>query len=517
MRKVILLITITITLFVNKLSYAQTPKIDWQKCYGGSNYDQGIDITSTSDGGYIAVGSSSSNNKDVTINNGSDDYWIVKINSQGIIEWQRTLGGTALDVANSIQQTADGAYIVAGFSSSNNGDVTSNSGSIDYWIIKLNSSGSISWQKSYGGSKQSVANCIKQTSDLGYIIAGSTYANDGDVTNHKDSSDYWIVKTNSVGTIQWEKTFGGNGKEEATYIEQTSDDGYIITGFTHSNDLDVTNNHGKYDYWVIKINSSGILEWQKTFGGTDDDKSYYVKQTTTGEFIVAGYTSSTNGNVTVNNGKSDYWIVKLDVSGNLIWQKSFGGNNDDYANSIEETSDKNYIISGTSSSINGNITMSHGGKDCWIVKINVNGGIIWQKSIGGTNDEHAFKITQTTDENYILIGDTQSTNSDISENKGMMDFLVVKLTSEYAGIETVEIDNSFNISPNPANNVLKLSSDLPISKFQILDLNGRILNEILDEDYSNSFVIDLTNFIVGSYFIELVSDKKVIRKCFMKI
>src|SRR4051812_25721754 len=195
--------------------------------------------------------------------------------SQPTIQWQKSLGGTKGDAANSVAATNNGGYILAGQTVSSNGNVTSNHGGADYWIVKVNSAGGIEWQKSPGGSLYEEAYAVKQTSDNGYIIAGASRSNDGDVTGHHGSdtskADYWVIKLNSVGNIEWEKSLGGVGDDVARCVQQTSDGGYIVAGTSNSTDGDVTGNHGGNDYWVIKLSAAGAIEWQKSLGGSADD------------------------------------------------------------------------------------------------------------------------------------------------------------------------------------------------------------------------------------------------------
>jgi len=294
-------------------SFAQ-PSLEWQKCLGGANEDGAYSIQQTSDGGYIVAGYTGSNDGDVSGNHGDYDYWIVKLTSSGTLEWQKAFGGiygTGYTIAHSIQQTNDGGYIVAGYTDSNEGDVSGNHGYDDYWVVKLTCSGTLEWQKALGGTGVDDASSIQQTSDGGYIVAGETQSNDGDVSGNHGNSDYWVVKLTSSGTLEWQKALGGTSYDVAFSIQRTSDGGYIVAGYTLSNDGDVSGNHGSGDYWVVKLTCSGILEWQKAFGGTDYDYAYSIQQTNDGGYIVAGGTNSHDGDVSGNHGWSDYWVVKL--------------------------------------------------------------------------------------------------------------------------------------------------------------------------------------------------------------
>jgi len=365
MKRLLLLITICIS----SVSFGQAPAIEWEKSLGGSSSENASSIQQTTDGGYIVAGSSNSNDGDVSGNNGQSDYWIVKLDASGNITWEKSLGGSNSDGAKSIQQTTDGGYIVAGISLSNDGDVSGNHGSYDYWIVKLDASGNITWEKSLGGSSADEASSIKQTSDGGYIVAGRSYSNDGDVSGNHGSGDNWIVKLDASGNITWEKSLGGSNDDWAFSIQQTSDGGYIVAGYSDSNDGDVSSTNGSSDYWIVKLDASGNITWEKSLGGSSGDQARSIQQTSDGGYIVAGYSPSNDGDVSSNNGLSDYWIVKLDASGNITWEKSLGGSSADHANSIQQTSDGGYIVAGRSTSNDGDVTGNHGGQDIWVVKL----------------------------------------------------------------------------------------------------------------------------------------------------
>jgi pyocin large subunit-like protein len=248
------------------------------------------------------------------------------LDALGNIVWNKLLGGSSSDNATHIQQTTDGGYIISGSSeSSDNGDVSgTNHGSYDYWIVKLDDLGNIVWNKLLGGSSNETATNIQQTSDGGYILSGfSSSSASGNVseTNH-GSSDYWIVKLDDLGNIVWNKLLGGSSNEFATNIQQTSDEGYIISGYSSSSasgNVSETN-HGFIDYWIVKLDALGNIVWNKLLGGRSSDAASNIQQTTDGGYIISGYSvSSASGNVLeTNHGIYDYWIVKLDALGNIV-------------------------------------------------------------------------------------------------------------------------------------------------------------------------------------------------------
>lgn len=230
------------------------------------------------------------------------------------IEWSKSFGGSGYDSVISSQQTTDGGYIMAVQSDSNDGDVAGNHGGYDAWIVKLTSNGEISWSKCLGGSNADCAYSIQQTNDGGYIVAGVSNSNDGDVSGNHGYNDYWVVKLNSNGEISWSKCLGGSGFDGTRIIQQTRDGGYCAACYSDSTDGDITKNHGIVDYWVAKFDNSGAISWNKCLGGSDVDCPYSVQQTSDGGYITAGESRSNDGDVTGNHGGGDAWVVKLESS-----------------------------------------------------------------------------------------------------------------------------------------------------------------------------------------------------------
>ena len=297
----------------------QAPEIEWERSYGGSGSDWPRAIQQTADGGYIVVGSSDSQDGDVTLNRGQSDFWVIKLNSDGDIVWQKSLGGSGIDIAFAVQQTTDSGYIVAGASWSSDGDVSQNRGGADAWVVKLDSNGEIEWQKIYGGSRDDMLLDIRQTTDGGFIFTGYTYSNDGDVSGNHGDADCWVVKLDPRGAIEWQRVLGGSRHDEGNGIRQTKDGGYIVAGSTTSTDGDVLKNNGGQDFWIIKLDVAGNIVWQKTYGGSRNEIGPFIEQTTDEGYIVAGRSFSNDGDVSGNRGSFDYWVIKLDVEGNLLW------------------------------------------------------------------------------------------------------------------------------------------------------------------------------------------------------
>lgn len=474
--------------------FAQAPSIEWQKSLGGTNQEYAYCIRQTNDGGYIVAGETVSPvNGMITNNYGDYDCWVVKLNTTGAVEWQKSLGGSDYDKAYSVQQTTDGGYIVVGMTFSNNFDVTGHYGSSDCWVVKLSGTGIIEWQKALGGSGPDEGFSIQQTSDGGYILSGYTFSTNGVVTTAPGG---WIVKLNNTGTIQWQKGIG-------TYmncIQQTTDGGYIAAGSS-------TGPLGGTDYHIVKLNNSGTVQWQKYYGGTSSDAAYYIQQTSDGGYIVAGETNSSNTDVTQNNGSYDYWILKLNSLGALQWQKALGGSSFDYGKSVQQTTDGGFIVCGQINSNNGLITDNHGNADYWVVKLNNLGTVLWQKTLGGTGTDWGQSIQQTSDGGYIVAGSTGSYDNDVTIQYGDRDFWVVKLSPDNLSTTDFTNVNQVTIFPNPTKDFFKLSNYKNIQKIELYDLNGKKL--IFKDDFKDE-KISLQNFSKGIYPIKMYLDNGAI-------
>ena len=523
-------ITVSVLIFT-LISSAQIPTIQWQKSLGGSDWDYPNSIEQTTDGGYIIAGGSASNNFDVTGHHADMDYWIVKLDGSGSIQWRKSFGGTGWDEANSVKQTLDGGYVVAGRSSSNDGDVTGHHevvlgnhvfSDFDYWIIKLDGNGIMQWQKSLGGISEDNPSSILQSLDGGYIVSGSTRSNDGDVTGHHGATgrDVWIVKLDSSGIINWQKSLGGTLDDNSASIEQTLDGGYIVAGFSQSNDGDVTANHGSLDVWTVKLSNNGGIQWQKSLGGSYIDFANSIKQTNDAGYIIAGTSFCNNGDVAGHHGDttlSDYWIIKLDNNGAIQWQESLGGSRVDGATSILQTNDNGYIVAGQSESNDGDVAIHNGStntSDYWLIKLDSNGVISWQKTLGGSGVDYANAIQQTTDGGYIVAGYSGSNDGDVTDNHGYDDYWIVKLATA-TGI--TELNNDFKISvyPNPANNVLNINlSGLQVEQVSIYNINGQLLGEVKQPANNR---LDIANLADGIYIAEVKVKGEVQRVRWVKM
>jgi hypothetical protein len=523
-RYLLLLVLLSLTITV----YCQ--QITFQKTYGGTERDEAVSAQQTTDGGYIITGTTRS------FGVVQHDLYLIKTNVYGDTLWTETFGGMWYDDGYSICQTIDGGYIIAGYTAGpgvGNGDV---------FLIKTDANGNLLWAKAIGGLDYDDARSIKQTTDGGYIMTGQVSGSGVSFT------DAYLIKTYSNGNVTWTKTFGGSGFDYAASVQQTSDGGYIIAGtFEYNTALD-------YDAYLIKTDPNGDSLWIKSFGGTDSDEARSVHQTTDGGYVIAGATFSFGA------GGYDLYLIKTDSSGNLLWSKTFGGTNDEYGYSVQQTTDGGYVIAGTTSSFGA------GNSDIYLIKTDANGDSLWTKTFGGLSDDGTFgalSVQQTNDAGYIIASVTNSFgagngdvyliktdslgNSDCNEGStatlvtipativrspattvstGGSVFIpapiigsggTVTTLCTTVGINEISTANSFLVSPNPFTDVIKLA-DLKIGEnasIVVYDLMGAI---VYQQEFSNqtSATLNLSFLQQGVYFLNVKANgeswtKKIVK------
>ncbi len=358
----------------------------------------------------------------------------ISISQEWQIDWQQCFGGTENDYATDIVEK-DSIYLIIGVSKSPDGDVSFNHGGDDGWLVQTDMQGNLLWEKTYGGSSGDGFFNILESANGYYYLVGGSNSNDGDITNdpYPNTMDFWIVKIDSSGNIIWERIVGGNAGDHIVNGILTSDNGIIAIGYSGSSDGDISVHYGLYDIWMIKLNSEGETEWDFTIGNTAMDFPGAIIETSDGGYLVGGSSEIIGGgNLTCEtNGLADAVIIKLDSLRNIEWQQCYGGSEYDGALELIEI-EEGYMFAGYAGSNDGNISGWHGGDDIWLVKLDFWGDIIWQKCLGGGYHEGPKYLEQDDEGNFIVIGPTQSNNGDVSGNHSLLptdsDIWMVKVT-----------------------------------------------------------------------------------------
>ncbi|CAN5160714.1 hypothetical protein BH09BAC5_BH09BAC5_23980 [soil metagenome] len=502
------------------LSFSQTL---FQKSFSNIGVDKGTCVIKTSDGGYLEGGTSG--------NGGLDKYYLVKTDYAGGVQWSKTYGGTVSEYLASIQQTADGGYILCGTTFSFN---TQPFG--DIWIVKINSSGNITWQNHYGYTGYDYGYSIQQTPDLGYIVGGLTSSFGAGYY------DYFIMKIDSIGNAIWGTTIGGAANDEGYAIIQTNDGGYMIAG---QEDSYSTTQFNPYQIMLSKLNSSGTVVWSKSYGGGNAAGNYIcnsMRKTTDGGAILVGWTDG------IDAGMQDVYLLKVDSLGTTQWAKTYGGVASDFGNDVRQISGGGYAIAGTTNSFGA------GNNDAYLITTDSNGNLIWSVCFGDTLSDTGNSLDQTADGGFILAGQTDGVSSNAADmflvkcdaagstgcrendatttvlNHTPVETLINPLISSNAlwqvtsgttgtgcnvttfcntvGINSLNSsDDLFSVFPNPASDQISFSKAL--NGVEVYSVFG----ELLFSENNKVATISLINFADGIYIVksENMSAKFVVK------
>ncbi len=435
-------------------------QVTFQRTYGGANRDYGYSVAQTADGGYVIAGCTQS------FGAGSSDVYLVKADASGDAVWTRTYGGDWDDCGYSVAQTADGGYVIAGWTWS------FGAGSYDAWVIKTDASGDTIWTRTFGDTGGDYGTSAAQTADGGYIITGCTWS------SGTGYADVWLIKTDATGDTIWTRTYGGDPTDCGCSVAQTADGGYVIAGETYSFGA------GYSDLWLIKTDASGDTIWTRTFGGTSYDGGYSVLQTADGDYVIAGWTRSFGA------GDYDVWFIKTDAAGNTTWTRTFGGTEYDYGRSVVQTTDGGYVITGYTASF------GVGEYDVYLIKTDSCGDTLWTRTFGGEGYDKGYSVAQTADGGYVIAGYTWSYGA------GRSDVYLIK-TDSAGRVAIAESQPPVAFEPvgaTIARHVLRMpESAIRHSSFALLNSAGRKVMDLLPGEN------DVRHLSPGIYFVRPAS------------
>jgi hypothetical protein len=397
----------------------------WEYNFGGSTTDRPEDIEPTPDGGIVVIGNTLSNDNDIQNNYGSWDIWLIKLDDLGNLLWSKNYGSTGADLAREIINTSDGGFIIIGSSNGADNDVSANHGNSDYWVIKLDNTGNIEWEKNYGGTLDDVGRAIIEIS-TGYIITGYSKSSDIDVTTNNGVEDAWTLEIDDLGNIIWEESFGGTGFDRGQRIVKTLDNNYIVSG------------EGGGQSLMLKFDPNGNIIWQQNNGGSGSDYATDVVVLPTGGYLTSGSSTSSDVDVPGNYGSTDGWLTRRNSQGDIAWSQNFGGSFYDKLPYSRLALDDNIIIAGYAESSDNDIPSTNGGADFWLFKMDSLGNVIWNSTFGGSFREEwpTFEILPNGD--IIAAVCARSSDFDVSGNYGDYDYWVLKIsdsTFSNVGIE----------------------------------------------------------------------------------
>lgn len=421
------IIAIIIIVFSYQVFAQENMNILWQGCYGGTEPDKAFGIVSSGNN-YFVTGHTSSTDGDISFSHGSYEGWLIKVDSTGQLLWEKCYGGTNGDGLYGIHNIDNEFLYLVGAAGSSDGDISNDPypESTDLWVIKADTSGNIIWDKIVGGNmiENYKSSIISENDDV--IIICTTASDDGDISQSYGFYDIWVVNINSNGDINWDFTIGGSEGDYAGDIIQTSDGGYVVVGTSNSEDGNVNCVTEFYHEGIVmKLDSQRNIEWVQCYGGSWDESIFAVTEAQNG-YVFSAYSYSNDGDVSGHHGIAgppsdggtpDIWVVKIDFEGNIIWQNSIGGSENEVSWYITQTEDEGFIVIGKTKSHDGDVVGNHSvgvNEDIWMVKLNLLGEIEWQRCIGGAGDEEVERgILKKGDYHYVIAGETGVMDGDV--------------------------------------------------------------------------------------------------------
>ena len=495
------------------VKFDENGNVIWENVWGGNNYDRFEKLIITPEDEYILLATSLSTDIDGLSNKGGQDVSIVKYDKDGNLVWQKSWGGNFGDSFTDFFQTQDGGFIICGLFQSTNIENLSNKGAVDAVIVKYDKNGNLIWQKSWGGNGSDTFSNLFQTYDGDFILYGLSNSTDIEGLHNNGEIDAIVVKYDKNGNLVWQKNWGGNSSEVFRKIYQTENDEFIAFGISNSTDIDDLTNKGDYDLIVVKFDNEGNILSQNMFGGNKEDNFIDISKTFDDEFLAYGYSSSTDIEGLSNKGESDAIIVKYDKDGNLLWQKNWGGNADDRLYSLNQTDGGNVIMNFSSTSTDIEDLPNKGLVDVVIAKYNNIGDLIWQKSWGGNNIEVFGNLFQTFDGGFITYGISNSTDIEgiINADSNNFNIVLVKYSIEY------ELENI--VSENGASTVEQqgkygMITSTPIEGYEVdeivvKDKDGNVLDVKVEKLEDGKYSFDLyTDVSIEVLFKEVLVNPK---------
>ena len=384
---------------------ANPPPIEWQRSFGSTNDDACFSLARIP-GGFAVAGVST-----------VSEYWLMKADAAGNVRTQQFIGGPGSEIAFTCEPTADGGFLIGGVSDSGVGGSKSegNYGRLDYWVVRLDAAGAILWDRTLGGTNDDYLYSVLPTPDGGCLLGGtSSSGSSGNKTSlWFRGEDYWAVRLDSNGGKIWETSFGTTNNDSLRSVLPTGDGGFLLAGFSVVPISGPSGNRtspgfGLDDFWVVRIDGAGNRQWEAAYGGTSRDILWCAARTADGGYVLGGRSASPTSGVktSLSYGAGDYWLVRIDANGQMLWDRSFGGTGQDDLQTIEPTADGGFVLAGRSTSgISGNKTSpGYGVGDYWLVRVDSNGDKLWEVSLGGTSDEWPYAVRQMPDGGWLVGG-----------------------------------------------------------------------------------------------------------------
>ena len=499
MRKAgIFILLFTKTFFV-QAQQPLAPVINWQQRLGGSSDEAWESVCIAGDGSIVVCGYTSSINGDAGEGRGGTDAWVARFSVFGELIWKKRYGGTKLDFANSIARGEGGGFIVAGVSYSDDGDLSGNHGYSDAWLLKLNDLGEKEWSYLYGGECFEEAVAVQHAAGGGYVVAGGSCSDENQYQwEHRGLYDGWVFHVDGGGRMLWQHNFGGSGNDYIYHLDEGNEGEWILAGVTNSNDGDIEINYGNSDAWLVSVSKEGILQWSRTYGGEGNDRFLSVHRSLNGNMFASGYFQK--------GVDFDGWVLKAGMGGDVLKQAFYGGGGPDYLVGSAITGDGGGIFCGSTQSAFEGFSVSGSNGDAWFIKIDNNLDVQWQFVDGGEDPDAYVAVSVSENNRVYLAGYTESSGVGLPDAHGMQDSWLVSMTADILNeVREFEQKQMFNIFPNPVKSsgviYLTLQNGEILTDAWILSSSGVVLKRY--NNVSNGLGISLAGFSSGQYWLRI--------------
>jgi hypothetical protein len=514
------IITILLLLVGSTLLAQDPPAIEWQRNYGGSDHESGMFILPALDGGYIVASNSLSTDGDLICSTPIEFLWLKKIGPQGELEWQKCHGSQrAGDQRISMVAVEDGYVLVTSIGLLAN-DIDCEDAEGKARILKVDVNGEKLWEHCYGGSSNDFFGSIQRVQE-GFLVVGNTTSQDGDITNPFGARDIWVLLLNNEGGLIWSRNYGGSNTDHGLFGRQSSDGGYWICGSTSSNDhqfIGLSPVPFQTKAFLMKLASNGDLLWAQTYGVSSANNIIFIVENDN-EMLAIGRTGLGNDDAPCAHWYVNGWAVRIDLEGNLLDSRCFGGNENESFHSVLPLSGGRTILAGYTFSNDGDVSHNLGWMDAWLVMIESDLSIVWEKTYGGSNHENALCITATED-GAIFVGSSNSSDGDLTGNNGGLDVWVAKLGPWNVGMEEIPSRPTLLAYPNPAGNILNVDlKDLSRSglDLEVLDLTSRRVLVHKLHASTGVFTLPVDHLGAGTYVVRVNDPSGAMHARFIKL
>jgi hypothetical protein len=505
--------------------HATSQSIEWQKLYGGSGSDLGQRIMQLQDGGYLMASFTYSTDGDLAGNAEGRNIWLLKLDGAGEIIWQEWYGTIPHGSARlDVKPVSDG-YVIVTSVLEEALDVDCVIMNMTGWVFKVDEVGEMVWQKCFGGSLDDNSNSIEPTADGGYIICGGSTSNDGDLPGNNGFGDVWVFKITAEGDLTWSRNYGGSNIEGSRSVIHVSTGGYLVAANIRSSDL-FFEGCNTYDQFgttaaIIRLDAEGDVIWVRCLGGNGIDFLHRLSEASDGTFWIVGTTRSQDGDIEGHHGDLDGWVIRLDQQGEVLGQKVFGGSGYDDFRDFQIMPDGRVLIAGFSTSSDGDVINNYGSSDIWMLIVNDDLEVVWQKIYGGSAFEIMHSVSLTDDGGFIFSGGSTSTDGDLPANNEGANVWVVKVGPLETGLadEKIEEKPEIILFPNPATDMIHIQFNrtaLKEYRLDVFDVLGRnALNGKLTPAGGKAS-INIADLARGTYLLRLSQHGSVINRTFIK-